>query len=179
MATFQTLQNLFKRYRRPGDIVFALAFLLFSLVLLTQIPNETTWASRTKWFGQPALWPTIAVIGMVLFGALHFIGSIASPRIPGRWREVLFWLRSLEFVAYFLIYVITVPFLGYLPSTAVFCLFLCARAGFWSARAMGIAVLFGVAVAVIFRAFLQVKIPAGQIYEALPDGLRVFALTYL
>ena len=34
MIKAKTLQDLFKRYRRPGDLVFALAFMAFSLFLL-------------------------------------------------------------------------------------------------------------------------------------------------
>ena len=179
MAKLQTLQQLFKRYRKPGDIVFAIVFLVFSVFLLTQIATETAWVKRTKWFAQPRLWPTIAIFGMVIFAALHFYASLVSPRIAGRWQEVGFWLRSLEFVLYFLTYVMIVPQLGYLPSTVLFALFLCLRAGFFSKRMLLAAALFGFSVAVLFRAFLQVNIPAGKIYESLPETVRVFALTYL
>ncbi|MBT3141293.1 tripartite tricarboxylate transporter TctB family protein [Phaeobacter gallaeciensis] len=179
MRTIKTLQDLFRRYRRPGDIVFALLFLALAIFLLTQLGEQTKMVKRTKWYAQPSLWPTVAVYGMVFFGALHYISSLLSPRIPGRWREVLFWLKSLEFVAYFLIYVFTVPLLGYLPSSVLFALFLCARIGFRSPQMFLAAAVFGVSLAVIFRAFLQVKIPSGQIYELLPDTIRTFALTYL
>jgi len=32
---------------------------------------------------------------------------------------------------------------------------------------------------VVFKSFLQVKIPGGQLYEFLPDGIRNFMLVYL
>ena len=175
----KTLQDMFKRYRRPGDIVFAAAFLAFALFLYLNIDTQTQVAKSAKWFAQPALWPTIAVSGMALFAAPHFLSSVLSPRIPGRWTEVTFWLRSLEYVLYFLIYVATVPWLGYLPSTVLFAVFLALRTGFHSPKALGISVVFGIAVAVLFRGFLQVKIPAGAVYQNLPDSIRVFALTYL
>ena len=89
------------------------------------------------------------------------------------------WLKSLEYVMYFLIYVATVPWLGYLPSTVLFALFLALRTGFRSTRALGVSVIFGIAVAVIFRGGLQVKIPAGEVYQHLPDSIRLFALSYL
>ena len=57
-----------------------------------------------------------------------------------------------------------VPILGYLPSTVLFAVFLALRTGFRGARTVGIAALFGVFVTVVFRAFLQVKIPAGDVY---------------
>jgi len=179
VARIKTLQELFRRYRRPGDIVFAVLFLAFAFFLLTQLPGETVWAKRTKWFAQPRFWPAVAVIGMVIFASLHFIGSLCSKRIPGRWREVGFWLTSLEYVLYFLIYVVLVPQIGYLPATLAFTIFLTVRVGEATRINLVAAVGFSVAVVVIFRAFLQVKIPAGHIYEALPDGIRAFALTYL
>jgi hypothetical protein len=174
-----TLQHVFRRYRRPGDLVFALVFLAAAAFLLTRVGSETAWIEGTGWYAQPRLWPAVSIIGMVVFGALHALGSIMSPRIDGRWQEVGFWLLSLEFVLYFLIYVVLVPEIGYLPATILFTLFLSLRAGFRSKRMLLMAAAFGISVAIIFRAFLQVKIPAGRIYEALPDGIRAFALTYL
>ena len=175
----RTLQDLFRRYRRPGDIVFSIVFLLFAIFLFIQLGDQVKVTKRTKWFAQPGLWPTIAVYGMLFFGAMHCLSSILSPRIPGRWREVVFWLRSLEFVTYFLIYVLTVPWLGYLPSTVLFAVFLAVRCGSRSRTSILMAVLFAVFVALMFRGFLQVKIPAGELYEFLPDSIRTFALTYL
>ena len=175
----RTLQDMFKRYRRPGDIVFAVAFLAFALFLLVNIDAQTQDAKRGKWFAQPSLWPTISVTGMAFFAALHVLSSALSPRIAGRWTEVAFWFKSLEYILYFLIYVAAVPWLGYLPSTVFFAVFLALRTGFHTPRALGISVAFGILVAVIFRGFLQVKIPAGELYQHLPDSIRVFALTYL
>ncbi|WP_299638445.1 tripartite tricarboxylate transporter TctB family protein [uncultured Ruegeria sp.] len=175
----KTLQDMFRRYRRPGDIVFAFLFCGFSLFLLSQVGTETQAVKRTKWFAQPALWPKIAIWGMVLFSGLHLLSSFLSPRIPGRLREVTFWLMSLEYVAYFLIYVVAVPWLGYLPSTMLFAALLTIRLGFRLPEAFCVALTFGAVVAVVFRALLHVNIPAGRIYEYLPGGLRAFALTYL
>lgn len=179
MERLSTLQQLFRRDRRPGDLVFAVVFLITAAFLLTRVGSETTWVEGTGWYAQPRLWPALSIAGMVVFGALHVLSSVMSPRIDGRWREVGFWFLSLEFVLYFLIYVILVPQIGYLPATILFTLFLSLRAGFSSKKMLLAAVAFGIAVAIIFRAFLQVKIPAGRLYEALPDGIRAFALTYL
>ena len=179
MVRLRIFQELFQRYRRPGDLIFAVVFLFLALFLLSQLGEQTTWAKRTPWYGQPALWPGISVLGMTIFGAFHLLGSILSPRIPGRWTEVAFWLRSFEYVFYFLIYVALVPRGGYLPMTMAFTLFLALRAGFRNWRALMSAVLFGVVTALVFRGFLQVKIPAGQIYDYLPPAIRTFAFMYL
>lgn len=175
----RTLQDMFKRYRRPGDVVFAKAFLIFSVVLLTQLGEQTQVVKRTKWFAQPGFWPMISLWAMVIFAFLHWLSSAMSDRIPGRWPEVVFWVRALEYVAYFLVYVKVVPLLGYLPSTMLFAVFLALRTGFRDVRSITLAAVFGAAVTLIFRAFLQVKIPAGAAYEYLPASVRTFALTYL
>lgn len=178
MSRIKTLQDMFKRYRRPGDLVFALAFLLFAIFLLSQLGEEVKWTKRTKFFAQPSFWPAVAILGMVFFGALHCVGSLVSPRIRGRWREVLFWARSLEYLAWFMAYVIAVPLVGYLPSTVAFAVVLTARAGYRGARMLGAAGAAGIAIVVIFKSFLQVKVPGGAVYEYLPDGIRSFMLTY-
>lgn len=175
----RTLQDMFRRYRRPGDVVFALAFLALSVFLISKIGEQTEVTKRTKWYAQPALWPTISLYAMCAFAFLHWLSSAMSPRIAGRWKEVALWLRGLEYVAYFLIYVIAVPVLGYLPSTVIFCVFLAIRAGFRQARYLAIAALFAVVVVIVFRGLLAVKIPAGAIYDHLPETLRSFALIYL
>ncbi|MGX9355661.1 tripartite tricarboxylate transporter TctB family protein [Roseobacteraceae bacterium S113] len=178
MIRARTLQDLFKRYRRPGDLVFSVLFLVFSLILLINLGEQNTWARGTKLLAQPAFWPYAAVIAMTIFGALHLISSLVSPPIDGRWREVGFWLRSVEYAGWFMIYVIIVPQLGYLPATILFCLALTFRLGYRGAKVMVAAAAFGFVVVVIFKAFLQVKVPGGALYELLPTGLRAFMLTY-
>ena len=37
MSRARTLQDLFKRYRRPGDLVFAILFLVFSIWLFKPV----------------------------------------------------------------------------------------------------------------------------------------------
>ena len=178
MARFQTLQELFKRYRRPGDLVFAVVFLLFSIFLLANLGEETAWAKRTDLVAQPAFWPAVSLGFMTFFALLHWIGSVASPRIPGRWTEVGFWLRSIEYALWFMAYVMLVPRIGYLPTTIVFTGLLAWRLGYRDWRSIGGAMLAGVVIVVVFKSLLQVKVPGGELYEHLPDGLRSFMLTY-
>lgn len=178
MAHFATMQSLFKRYRRPGDIVFALVFLAFSIWLLSQLDAQTTWKAGGKLAAQAPFWPTIAVYGMVFFALLHAIGSWLSPRIVGRWLEVGFWIRSLEYAAWFMAYVFLVPKLGYLFVTMALCFVLALRVGYRSRKMLVASVISGLAVVLIFKTFLQVKVPGGQIYEYLPTALRSFMLTY-
>lgn len=178
MIKARTLQDLFKRYRRPGDLVFSVLFLGFSIVLVFSLSSQTTWNSNTKLFAQPAFWPYAAVIAMLIFSALHLISSLVSPALEGRWREVGFWFRSLEYAGWFMIYVIIVPQLGYLPSTVGFTVVLALRLGYRDAKVLLAAAGFGVVVVVIFKSFLQVKVPGGALYEMLPTAMRSFMLTY-
>lgn len=165
-----------QRDRRPADLVFSIAFLVFALTTLFLFPNQTTWVDGKGLFTQPMFWPGIGMLMMVGFGTIHVLGAVVSQRQIGRGQEVLFWLRSLEFVAWFLIYVSAVPLLGYLLSTLVFAVLLTLRLGYRSRQSLFWAAAFGVAVVVVFKAGLRVNVPAGAIYAYLPDSIRTFAM---
>lgn len=177
MLRFKTLQDMFKRYRRPGDLVFAVVFLAFSLALLSQLGEQTVWKKGTRLFAQPSFWPAVSLISMTVFAAFHWLGSAVSLRIDGRWSEVWFWVQSLEYVAWFLAYVTLVPLLGYLLATILFATAMALRLGYrgtgWMVASVGAAVV----IVLIFKTFLQVKVPGGLIYEYLPAALRSFMLT--
>ncbi len=178
MTQFRTLKTLFKRYRRPGDIVFAGLFLVFSLALLSQIGSQTEWRGGAKLFAEPRFWPAVSLSAMTLFAALHFLGSTLSERIPGRLAEVGFWLRSIEYAIWFMVYVLAVPRIGYLPASLVFSVLLAYRSGYRSPRMLGGATAAALTTVLVFRSFLQVKIPGGAIYDHFPDGVRQIMLTY-
>ena len=179
MSRLKTLQELFKRYRRPGDAVFATVFLLMSLFLLSQLGSQAPWNGTRQIFSQPAFWPSVSLVLMTFFAGLHFLSSIWSPRIPGRWPEVWQWVRSLEYAAWFLIYVAMVPRLGYLPTTVLAAVLLALRAGYRTPRVFAGMAVLGIVIVVLFRGFLQVRIPAGAAYDYLPSGIQIFFLTYL
>ncbi|HSF91240.1 MAG TPA: tripartite tricarboxylate transporter TctB family protein [Paracoccaceae bacterium] len=178
MARIKTLQELFKRYRRPGDIVFAWAFLILAIALISQLGAQTEWSSTGKLFAQPRFWPAVSLTGMLVFASLHLFGSIVSDRIPGRLGEVKVWAASLEYAAWFMAYVYLAPKLGYLPATILFMAILTFRAGYRSRTAFLAAIGSAIVIVVVFRTFLHVKLPAGDLYELLPDGIRQIMLTY-
>lgn len=178
MIKAKTLQDLFKRYRRPGDLVFAVVALVFSLAMAVSLPFQTTWVARGGLLSQPAFWPYAAVYTMLGFSVLHLISSLVSTPLEGRWAEVRLWARSLEFAGWFLAYVVLVPILGYLPATVIFCVSLAFRVGYRSRAPLIWAAALGVVVVVVFRTFLQVKVPGGALYELLPGAARSFMLTY-
>lgn len=179
MSRLKTAQELFKRDRRPGDLVFAVAFVAFALFLLWCLPTQAPWQKGVAFAAQPALWPTISILGMVGFGVLHWIGSVCSPRIAGRWREMFIWGRALEFGGWFIAYVLILPVVGYLPASLIFAITLTLRLGYRSARALAAAAALAVVTVLLFRGLLHANVPAGAIYQHLPDGVRAFAQTYL
>ena len=174
---FKTFQDMFKRYRRPGDIVFAAVFLAMSLFLVSQLGEQTVWKKGTRLFAQPAFWPTVSLVSMSMFAALHWLGSAVSPRIEGRWSEIWLWLRSFEYVVWFLVYVQLVPVIGYLLATIGFSVSMAIRLGYRTPKWLGISALTGFGIVLVFKTFLQVKVPGGQLYELLPTALRSFMLT--
>lgn len=170
---------LFRRERRPGDLVFAFGFFLLACLMLVVLPAQAKFLPGKELVGQPGFWPSIGVGMMVLFGGVHLVSTYNAPRLPGRLREVMVWLRALEFVVWFIAYVLLVPRLGYLPATVLFAVILGVRLGYRSPRALLAAVLFALVVVLVFRAGLSVRLPAGALYQYLPDGLRNFAMIYL
>ncbi|MGJ8547676.1 MAG: tripartite tricarboxylate transporter TctB family protein [Sulfitobacter sp.] len=178
MIKARTLQDLFKRYRRPGDLVFSIVFLIFSLLLALSLGSQNVWTSNDRLFSQPAFWSYLSVYTMLGFSILHLISGLLSPALDGRWSEVGFWLRSGEFAIWFMVYVVVVPMLGYLPATLLFSVVLVFRLGYRSKAALWSAAGFSVVVVVLFKTFLQVKVPGGAIYDYLPTAARSFMLTY-
>ena len=178
MLRVKTLQSLFKRQRRPGDIVFAWLALIISVFLLSQITDQTAWRNGAKLFAQPRFWPAVALGGMVSFATFHLLGSALSERINGRWAEVWLWLASFEYAGWFIGYAAAVPIVGYLPTTLIFSGALTWRAGYRRGQTLIIAACASIIIVLLFKTFLQVKLPSGLIYDFMPDGLRQFMLTY-
>lgn len=178
MSRVKTLQSLFKRYRRPGDIVFAWFILIASLFLLLQIGEQTAWKASSKLAAQPRFWPAVSLSLMTVFALFHLVGSALSERIEGRWHEVLKWVMSIEYALWFIAYAASVPYTGYLLTTVGFAILLCVRVGYRNAKMLFAAGVTAVIIVLLFKTLLQVNLPAGRIYEVLPDGLRQIMLTY-
>lgn len=164
---------------RRGQLLFVLTFLVLSVLLLSQITSQTTWVTKTAVFAQPRFWPAVGVGGMVLFTALH-LWKLPFRRFErADFREALRWASALEFALWFMGYVTLVPIVGYLPVTLVFVLLLSHRMGYRGPKMQVIGALFAIAIVVIFKGFLSVRIPGAALYEYFPDGLRGFAILYL
>lgn len=160
--------------RRSGQVIFAIAFLALSALLLSQIGDQTKWVKKTKFFAQPRFWPAVGLGGMVLFGALH-LWRLPRRRIDRFDRnEVMIWAQVLEYALWFMGYVMLVPLVGYLPVTVVFMPLMVWRMGYSDRRLLWISAGLGVFIVLLFKSFLNVKIPGAALYEYLPGAMRGF-----
>ena len=167
---------LFRRERKPGDLIFAATFLVIALTCLLVLPWQAQFLGKKSLVEEPGFWPSVGVGMMVVFGAIHFVCTWNAPRLPGRLQEVIVWARALEFVAWFFVYVAVVPMIGYLPATLLFAVLLSIRAGYRSVRMLGSAAGLALVTVVVFKAGLGVKLPAGAVYQYLPDSIRTFVM---
>lgn len=165
-----------KRFVGPkrGQLIFAVLFLLVSLVLLSQIGEQTKWMKKVKFAAQPRLWPAIGLGGMVLFTALHLWKLPRRKTQADDWREAKIWLIPFEFAFWFLIYVLVTPIIGYMFATLIFTQIMIFRMGYRGPKFQLAGLGFAIGVVLLFKSFLQVKIPGGAIYEYLPGAMRNF-----
>ena len=168
---------------QAGDLVFAILMLFIVMVLLVSIPFETKWFDGVPLVKQPRLWPTFCLVGMALFGFLYSIQiwrnyKFQLGQVQGELNELSSWLRPLEFVFYFVLYVWSVPLVGYLLSTLLFFSLLTIRAGYRTLLMFWVSLATGFGIVVVFKSLLQVKISSGAIYDYLPDGLATFFMIY-
>ncbi len=170
--------HVFPLGRKPGELLFCAAFLIFAAALLAMIGWQTSWIAGKGLAAQPRLWPAISLGGMVLAGAILWARTRNVQRTPGRWREAATWLRSLEFVGWYVLYVMGIPVVGYLPATILFCVLLTLRLGYRSRMAMLSALGFALFVVLTFKTAFNVKIPGGALYELAPGGLRYILIRY-
>ncbi len=164
---------------RRGQLLFAAGFAVFAVLLAVSYPSQTTWVENTKWAAQPGFWPAVAVGGMVLFTALH--AARLRPRRIARadLAEGRRWAAAAEFCAWFLAYVFLVPLIGYVFASAAFLPALTWRMGYRTRFWLWLSAAVAVAVVVLFKAFLEVKIPGGAVYEYFPAALRSFFILNL
>lgn len=154
--------------------------LAFAAFLLISLPWQTKWINGVSLFSQPRFWPALAIGGLLVFTALYCVYSLSKRTEIGSLAAQLGvckqWLAPLEYMLYFVAYVFFVPRLGYLLATLAFCGFLVWRSGYRSRKVFYAALALGFAVVVIFKTFLQVKIPGGMVYQYLPNAMRNFMI---
>jgi hypothetical protein len=169
--------HVFPESRKPGEILFVTISMLVAVGLLLMVPWQTTWLPGKGLAAQPRFWPTLSLGGVVLFGLLNAWSRVRVTRTPGRWQEAGVWLRSLEFIGWYMLYVLAIPIIGYLLATISFCVGLALRVGY-RGRNVLIAGLFGLFVVLLFKTAMNVKIPGGAIYDYAPASLRYYLIRY-
>jgi hypothetical protein len=169
--------HVFPEGRRPGEILFVTVTMTIALALLAAVPWETTWLPGKGLAAQPRFWPTLSLGGVVLFGLMNALSRVRVARTPGRWQEAALWLRSLEFIGWYMLYVMAIPVIGYLAATLAFCAGLALRAGY-RGRTVWIAAGFGLFVVLFFKTGMNVKIPAGSVYDFAPESIRYILIRY-
>ena len=103
-----------------------------------------------------------------------------SLRLPNRtFYEISEWIKSIEFIFYFLIYTFSISILGYLLSTVIFAILLTYRLGYRSFRWIGISLFVSICIVIIFRTILQIKTPVNiWLYDKFPESLEIFFKIY-
>ena len=165
--------------RSRAEIYFAALLCVLTVLLLSKIGQETSWVDGTKFFSQPRFWPAVSLIGMAAFSTFYFVSTLIPSRDGRSLVEIVLWIKSLEYALWFMAYVLIVPVVGYFISTLIFVSALGWRAGYREKRTLIMAGVVGVAIVVVFKGMLSVKIPGGQLYELFPDSIRNFMILYM
>lgn len=164
---------------QTGERLAYPVLLAFSLFLAITFQAQVKWFGNLPLHAQPGLWALISVAGMVVSSAILAIRAFLRPGEAGAGSELFFWIKACEYLIWFMAYVFIVPWLGYLPSTLLFCVGLSYRLGYRKAKWLWSSAGIGLATVILFRAVLKVQVPGGMVYEYLPQPFSSFMLTYL
>jgi hypothetical protein len=165
-----------------GQRIFAICVLLCAITLLFFADTELKWKRNASFHVQPGFWSIMAISGMAIFAIIQLVMSpwkFTRPVGFDSWQWLRNWFGPVEFVAYFLIYVYLVPWLGYLPSTLLVFPLLVIRAGYRGFKYLAYSWIVGLFIVILFKSLLQVKIPGGELYSIFPDAIRNFLVLRL
>ena len=135
-----------------GAILLALGAL--SLVELVRIKDE--------WQGAKLLPGALALV-LAALGAGHFVPSAAvSAGDAPRWPDALGWRRIVLVFGLLAIYVAGLPWVGFLPATAIFVLVLLRGLGDYSwVKAIALTAAIALASYIVFQHLLGMPLPTG------------------
>ena len=187
------VENLFEFKRITGDLTLSIIFLFFVGFLLVHFNSESGWNGRDldqkrvgkilkqQWVG-PLMCMAI-LIPATFFNILEAFKAYKKSKrllIPNKTLyEMIQWIRSLEFILYFLVYTFSISILGYLISTLVFAVFLTYRLGYRTKKWVLISLFSSFIVVLIFRTILQIKTPINiWLYQYFPENIEVFMKIY-
>ncbi|RID89806.1 tripartite tricarboxylate transporter TctB family protein [Gemmobacter lutimaris] len=162
-------------------------FALVAVGLLALIGKATgRGVASGGWWTRPALAPGFALV--LLVGANIFtlgraiVDLRARPPSAEEWRDartrVLGWLRPLELLAYFGLYLWLTIHIGYFLATFAFVMWLMLRTGLNSPRWLLAGAALTVALVLIFRVGLGVWMPSPGYYDAAPEAVRSYLIRW-
>ena len=187
------VENLFEFKRVTGDLTLSIIFLILVSFLLISFNTESGWDGRElsqkrvgKILKQQWVGPLICMVILVpaaiynLYQSTIQLNINKRLRMPSRIKYELFqWLKSLEFIVYFLIYTNIITIFGYLISTVIFAIFLPTRLGYRSLKWILRSTIAAFIIVIIFRSILQIKTPENiWLYKYLPQNFEVFMKIY-
>lgn len=170
----------------PGRPLLALFFAVFGVGGLALLPFQTRIAPGDEgWFTQPWLMPLLT---LGLLGAVSLIyvvtlwrnGEFAREKMSGAALagEAWIWLKSAEFFAWYVAYILLLGLIGYGFSTFLFIACLSLRVGLrqpkWLLAALGATL----AMVLLFRFGLEIWVPPADLYDMLPKSVAVFLQRY-
>lgn len=167
---------------RLESMALALIFAAISLLLLALIGIATRSGQASGgWWTRPAFAPGVALVLLTGANAITLWRDIAdlraNPASAAEWAEararIIGWLRPAEFLAYYAAYIWAIQHLGYFPATLVFVLGLLWRVGLRAPRWIWAGIGLSLFMIAVFRAGLGVWMPAPDLYDLFPDGIRL------
>ena len=152
-------------HRRPGELVFALLIVVFSVGALWQSYSISGFSGKTT----PGVFPMIASGVMVISGVVILMSATQLPAppegAPGFLAEIL-TLRHMVVIGLVLAYVLLMPLIGFVASSAVF--LFCSFQFLWRKNPLLMLALTGVTLVIIyvvFREVFQVVLPQGILLQ--------------
>ena len=152
-------------HRRPGELVFALLIVVFSVAALWQSYSISGFSGKTT----PGVFPMIASGVMVISGVVVLMSATQLPTppegAPGFLAEIL-TLRHIVVIGLVLAYVLLMPLIGFVASSAVF--LFCSFQFLWRKNPLLMLALTGVTLVIIyvvFREVFQVVLPQGILLQ--------------
>jgi hypothetical protein len=172
---------------RLESLALAVIFSIVSLALLLAIGVATrAGSSQADWWTRPAFAPAVALSVLAGANALTLLRGLrdlrARPptlaeRAEARERFAG-WLRPVEFLAYYAVYVWAIRHVGYFPASLLFVSGLLVRSGLGQPRWLLWGFAFCLALVGVFRIGLGVWMPAPALYELFPGAVRSVLLRW-
>ncbi|UYO00283.1 MAG: tripartite tricarboxylate transporter TctB family protein [Devosia sp.] len=157
--------------RRPGELVFSVVLLAFALAAFWQAYG----ISGFKGLSTPGVFPMLATGAMVLASLINVVNQGRAPApstqtgsVQARFLREYIPARHLIVFAMLAIYVITMPWLGFVVGSGIF---LVAMIQFlWRKNllfTLAISVIALALVYFVFRTLFQVVLPQGSLFPGL------------